>query len=309
MRRNDRQPTTSRRAGVGLAVVVAGLVGLAAPGAALGSNDSCTQTLSNAGTASGGSVRDVMCGTSGNDTLLGRGGNDELRGFAGEDILNGGIGDDELLGSGGRDELDGESGSDTLNGSSGDDTLLGGTGNDVITGGTGDDIHKGEDGNDTLVTRDGTLDLLTNCGAGTDSLDMDLIDAGILPGGLISSLTSCEQVTIGAVNEGPNVAISPRSRRVRSDGSTFVRVRCPPSLPIRCKGTLKLQLATRRSLRRKAPRTRYSIRAGKSKRIRVRLSRRDRRTLRRARGVVTSVEKGQHGKKTTIQTVKLRARR
>ena len=102
-----------------------------------------------------------------------------------------------------------------------------------------------------------------------------------------------------------------RSRRVGRDGRTTVRLRCPRSLPARCKGRLKLQLGTRRSLRRTAPKAHYSIRPGKTRAVDVRLSRRDRHKLgrhRRAEGVVTSVEAGQHGEKTTVQTVKLKLR-
>lgn len=302
----------------GYAAAMAALLALALPGTAGSSADECTQTLSNAGTSIGSSGRDVICGTSGNDTLEGRGGNDELRGFGGVDSLNGGIGNDELFGSVGDDDLFGESGADRLNGSSGNDFFRGGSGNDVLIGGTGGDTFGGGDGNDSLLARDGDLDTSFDCGAGTDSLDLDLVDAAGfgLSLGLFASFTFvvCEDVTVGAVNEGPNVSISDRPRRVGEDGRTSVRLRCPTSLrrPSRCKGRLKLQLATRRSLRRSAPRTRYSLRPGRARRISVRLSSRDRRRLRQTRrsnGVVTSVEAGQHGPKTTVRRVALRVRR
>jgi hypothetical protein len=71
-----------------------------------------------------------------------------------------------------------------------------------------------------------------------------------------------------------------------------------------------LQRRTSRSLRGRAPSARYSLRPGYAKGISVLLPRRDRRALRRdgrATGVLTSLEAGQHGEKTTIQTVTLRA--
>jgi hypothetical protein len=165
----------------------------------------------------------------------------------------------------------------------------------------------GEDGNDFIQARDGDVDRI-NCAAGHDTADLDLVDTP-----QFGVFLACEAIFVGAVDEGPNVAISEGTRRVGEDGRTTVRLRCPASLqqPPRCKGKLKLQLRTRRSLRRKAPRTDYTIRPGETRSIDVRLSHRDRRKLHRhhrADGVVTSVEAGQHGDKTTTQTVKLRLR-
>jgi hypothetical protein len=312
---------TSVRTAPALAVTaLLALVGL--PGTASGSTDPCTQTRSSPGESFGSSVRDVMCGTSGRDTLRGRGGNDELRGLGGDDVLNGGIGNDEFFGAAGIDHLQGESGNDRLNGGPSEDELEGGSGNDVLVGDSGeDDTFFAGDGDDTLRARDGESDGRLGCGDGTDNVDVDLIDALFLggpplPGAFLAHLllNGCENVTIGAVNEGPNVAISGRSRRVGTDGLTSVRLRCPRSLrnPSRCRGRLKLQLATRRSVRRRAARTRYSIRPGTSRLVRVRLPRHDRRGLRlrrRANGLITSVEAGQHGRKTTLKTIRLRARR
>lgn len=152
------------------------------------------------------------------------------------------------------------------------------------------------------------------CGGGVDVVDMDLVDAVTYDPPLLLVLGGCEGFVVGAVDEGPNVVIAARSRPVGQDGRTSVRLRCPASLlePPRCEGTLKLQLSTRSSLRRTTTLTHYSIHPGQSRSVRVRLSHADRRTLRargRASGVVTSVEMGQHGKKTTVQTIGLAARR
>jgi RTX calcium-binding nonapeptide repeat (4 copies) len=251
------------------------------------SDDPCANTGS---VLIGGQERNVFCGTSGNDTLRGNGGNDELRGEGGNDLLEGGADNDEVRGG------------------AGDDTLTGGSGRDTLSGASGDDL---------LQARDGEAERALGCGSGADTINLDLVDAAVFLidfGFTLSILAGCDAIRVGAVNEGPNVVISGRPRRVSEDGRTSVRLRCPASLqqPSRCRGRLRLQLRTRGSLRRRAPRTRYSIRPGRSRRVSVRLSRRDRRTLRRrrrARGVVTSVEAGQHGRKTTVQTINLRARR
>ena len=123
-------------------------------------------------------------------------------------------------------------------------------------------------------------------------------------------LVHCEHITVGAINEGPNVSISGRAATVRSGGQTSVRLSCPTSLrePPRCQGTLKLQLATRSSLGHTVPGTSYNLLPGQSRAVGVRLSSRDQRSLRkrhRANGVVRSVETGQHGKKTTVKTLEL----
>ena len=276
MRRDSQQPVL-RGGLLAVAALVASLA-LAGPSAA--------QTLCEfSGSGNGTSGEDIMCGTSGPDTIFGREGNDTLVGGGGNDTLNGGLGSDRLAG---------------------------GSGRDVLAGGPGSDSHAGDGGNDSIFAREGTADGIT-CGSGdADAVDMDLLDAAFFVGTSLSA--GCEDVNVGAVNEGPNVVISGRPRRVDKNGRTRVRLRCPASLqvPSRCRGKLKLQLRTRQSLRRKVARVRYSIAPGQARRVRVRLSRRDRRSLRRRRrvpGVVTSVEAGQHGKKTTVETVRLSARR
>jgi RTX calcium-binding nonapeptide repeat (4 copies) len=328
-----RPRIAARRWSVGgafaLAALLAGAV-LAATSASQ-SDKPCTATGSN---LNGGPADNVFCGTSGNDLLKGNRGDDELRGFAGNDNLQGGADSDQLFGGDGDDRLFGAT---ETGGGDGKDVLVGGTGNDELVGGAADDRLFGEDGNDTLTgeagndffvggagndlleARDGGLDGFPlgqfinhlSCGSGQDTLDMDLVDAAVYFTNAVSLVSACETINVGAVNEGPNVVIARRALRVSEDGRTAVRLRCPASLrqPPRCRGRLRVQLATRRSLRRRAPRTRYTLLPGQARTIPVRLSRADRRTFRRrgrARGVVTSVEVGEHGDKTTVQTVALR---
>ena len=311
MSRTDHRRTWRCAAG-GSLLAVALLLAVGAYNAPA-SSDPCTQTLSNPGTSIGSSGRNVICGTNGDDRLEGRGGNDELRGFGGEDVLLGGTGEDELFGAGGEDSLSGEDGSDTLNGGSGGDDLNGGNAGDTLIGGSGMDSIGGRAGNDFINVRDGELDGWS-CGDGTDTLQADLVDAFVDTVSFFVLVRGCEAYTVAAVDEGPTVSISSRSRRLSRAGRTRVRLSCPASLtqPSRCEGRLKLQLSSPRSLRRRAPRTRYSIGPGQSQNVSVRLSRRDRRTVNRrgrASGAATSVEEGEHGTKTTVETIKLRTRR
>lgn len=246
----------------------------------------CTQTGSS---VTGGSGPDVLCGTSGGDVLNGKDGDDELRGAGGNDSLNGGPGDD---------------------------ALVGGNGNDTLTGDFGFDSVDAGDGNDSVRLRDGELDNVgaMTCGFGTDSLDIDLKDKQALTAvdGLslfITVLTrSCENVTVGAFGEGPNVTVSGHSLSVGKDGRTAVRLHCPGSLDISCEGSLRLGIPTKTKKVVREPLTHYSIGAGASRSIRVRLSSHDRRVLNRKRhadGLVLSIEKGHLGDKTTSKTLAL----
>jgi hypothetical protein len=87
-----------------------------------------------------------------------------------------------------------------------------------------------------------------------------------------------------------------------------VRLHCPGSLDIPCDGSLRLGIPIRSKRAVREPLSRYSIGAGKSRSVRVRLSSHDRRILNRRRhanGLVLSIEKGHLGDKTTAKTVKL----
>ncbi len=194
---------------MGVAAVVAALACGFVPAAASASDDPCTATGSN---LIGGPSRNVFCGTSGNDVLLGNSGDDELRGFDGNDTLDGG---------------------------SDNDLLNGGSGNDSLTGGIGIDIALGEGGNDRLHLRDGEVDnVVQSCGSGTDSLDMDLADvASLAITGISLLFLACENITVGAIHEGPNVVISGRSLRVGKNGRAAARLRCPSWLDIPCGGS------------------------------------------------------------------------
>jgi hypothetical protein len=257
------------------------------PGNAMASNAACTQLGSR---LQGTSGHDVLCGTLGDDVLNGNGGDDELRGFGGNDLLNGGDGYDQM------------------NGGRGNDTLIAGPGFDC----SGLNQVGGE-GNDRFEYRDGTPDAdgcgfgffePPGCGNGVDQVDMDLLDF-VQGDALALFLSDCESFVVGAVHEGPNLVISGGSLKVRS-GRTSVQLRCPRSLDIRCKGTLRLGIPSK--TKRSQPITHYSIRPGHSLNVSVALNQHDRTALarsHRAAGGVLSVEKGHFGNKTTFKQVTL----
>lgn len=233
----------------------------------------------------------------------------EAGGGAGNDRLDGGPSNDVLNGSNGDDVLEGGEGTPT-----GNDELRGGTGRDILAGRDGRDNVFGEDDDDTIFARDGVADGFIACGDGSfDFADIDLKD--IDANG--TKVTSCERVTQGAVNEGPNVRISRRSLRLSRSGVVGVRLACPGSLSSPCAARLRLRTgqAVRVGGRRRrvalGSRT-YRIAPGKAKVVRVRLSARNQqlvRRLRRVRVSARSVEAGQFGPKTTITPFVVKASR
>ena len=84
-----------------------------------------------------------------------------------------------------------------------------------------------------------------------------------------------------------------------------------PKLPRRTSGPCAGELTVARSADKQGEPKGYSIEAGDSEKVKARLSRNDRRKLSR-RGELTasatSVEQGEFGDKTTVQTLELEAR-
>ena len=212
--------------------------------------------------------------------------------------VNAGSGDDSVRGNlVGKDHVVGISGADTIRGFGGDDHLEGSTGNDTIRGDGGADLLEGGDGNDSLRARESSDESqavkdTVRCGSGNDFIEGDLKD----------TFTSCEQRDIAPVGETPNVKITAKTLRVTRNGRVRVRLACPRGVgSLGCKGRLRLD---------SSPRVRYSIRAGRRKTVTLTLSARAVRRLRgkRRRGVLTSLEKGRKGPKTTVRNPRLRVR-
>ncbi len=233
-------------------------------------------------TNTGGSLDDSLCGTSA------------------ADVMSGGAGNDSMFGRAGNDTMNGDSGKDIVRGEAGNDILVGGSGaNDSLVGGSG---------NDQLRFRDAELDSFapfTDCGDGTDSISMDLVDFAVLG---IFAFGSCESVTVGAVNEGPNVVISRQTPKIQDNGKVPVRLSCPDSLAAPCAGTLQLGSSEQRQGKQKA----YSLAPGASHKVTARLSQKDRRKLSQGgklTAAAASIEQGEFGDKTTVQTLELRGKR
>lgn len=221
-----------------------------------------------------------VTGGGGTNQLTGSSSANTLTGGPKVDILQGGLGNDHLIGN------------------AGNDTLRGGPGADTIDGGLGADQFDGGPDNDVLQMRDGEPERASSCGDGVDFVSIDLRD---------SAPPDCEQIDQGAVNEGPNVGISTRTLKVDRQGRATVKLACPRKVR-RCAGRLTLELFRGQAARSAAGGTRYAIRKGKSKLVAVHLSGADRRALshtRRPRGRIESIERGDHGPKTTIRIVRL----
>jgi Ca2+-binding RTX toxin-like protein len=237
-----------------------------------------------------GVTDDVLEGRGGNDRLSGEGGNDLVSGGDGNDTLNGGAGPDSVQGGNGNDSMTASDGNDTFSGGAGDDTMEGGTSIDRFIGGAGADSADARDGNAETV----------GCGTEVDFADVDLRD---------NVADDCENVDRGAVKEGPNVRIATGTLTLGRGGRARVRVTCPAKLSLPCRGRLSLGLFSGKRRSASSGGTRYSIAHGGSKRVAVALSARDRRALgarHKARGQLTSIERGVHGRKTTVRVVALR---
>jgi RTX calcium-binding nonapeptide repeat (4 copies) len=124
----------------------------------------------------GGAGGDVLYGGAGNDTLRGGTGNDRIFGGSGNELIAGNAGHDRIFGGVGNDRVFGNAGNDKIDGGAGDDTLDGGDGNDTIDGGDGLDVMTGGTGDDTIVGSTGQA----YGGMGNDSLTML---TGLLYGG------------------------------------------------------------------------------------------------------------------------------
>jgi Ca2+-binding RTX toxin-like protein len=248
----------------------------------------------------GNDAVNILDGGPGNDTVDGRGGDDEIFGGVGNDTLIGGPGNDTLSGDPGDDNLQGGDGADSLNGGDGTDQLDGGPGADSLAGGPGDDTavyssrskavsvstdgadNDGEAnerdqvrlsvesvktgaGNDTINVRDGVTGKVS-CGAGRDSVVSDQSDTVASDCELKNALSSLATCTI---TSDPT--------RMSRRGTIRVRVRCPAG----GKATLSLRTVGRAKKAKKLGSKRFTLKAGKRKTVRIKLSGRARRLVKK----------------------------
>src|SRR2546425_3684340 len=242
-------------------------------------------------------------GGTGNDILIGNAaGGGRLDGGPGNDIVDGGLGSGNTLYGG--------PGNDILKpGRGGHNLVIGGGGNDTVdySSRTKDvfvDLNSGHDsgekgdqdsiatdiatvktgsGNDTIDAVNGRADSIF-CGRGIDTVFADQID---------QVAADCENVTRGGVSvsaSSSRCAISARSVTMTARGVVGVRIKCP----FKASGTLTLETAhsVRSSARSKhlkglrLGRKKFRIsRAGRATIVRVKLSGKGRRLVRRQKHV------------------------
>jgi hypothetical protein len=283
----------------------------------------------------GGVFSDSLDGGNGNDQLFGGAGDDQLTGAGGADEIDGGAGHDSVsfitTGLGLTVRLDGEANdgfagegdnytsievvtggpaNDVLVGSDAAETLRGAAGNDQVTGGGGVDSLSGGDGDDLIDAREGTRDTVS-CGSGQDEVVADLVDAVLLRGALSPRVRSrrpeCERVERFAADDGPPARAVGRRVRIARDGSLGVRVACPRTARVRCRG--RLSLADPRRPGRALAAAAYDIRRGRSALIELELSAGEATRL-RARGAVAALtrERGasKKGPRSSLQILVVR---
>jgi len=217
---------------------------------------------------------------------------------------------EHLVGTAGNDVFTGSAAPNPLEGLGGNDTLRGGDGGDTLDGGLGADVLSGQGGGDLLLARDGVDDqsnAAMSCGREivfgrvTDRVVADLKDDDTRP-----IPADCESVDQSDRREGPNVVVRSRSVSVGRDGVLSVRLSCPRKLRRSCSGTLASRVDKRGT--GFGRRTRYSIRPGRSARVKTRLRASQRAAARRrgARVLVRSLERGLLGTKTTLRPLPAR---
>jgi len=315
--------------------VTVSLDGVANDGSpALNETDNAT-TVENIGGSQG---NDLLIGDAGPNWLIGSNGNDELRGNDGNDTFTGGPGADVLRGGAGLDSADwppqdgpgpvtvtqdtaagdgfagendlvgtdiekltGTASNDILRGGSARNELIGQAGNDIISGGLGNDTVDAGAGNDKIGVRDGLLDIVT-CGSGTDQVVADKID---------KLAADCEQVSYGFTYSGSKTTVFPADKQVKL---VTVPLSCPAVLASTCSldvtlVSLKPKLA--RTAATTLGRVHVTLAAGRSRKVKVRLTVAGRRALRRSgrvRARLTIDPRGLPGAATQTRTVVLRGR-
>jgi hypothetical protein len=221
-----------------------------------------------------------------------------------------------------------------LTGGAGNDTLTGGPGDDTIDGGPGADVQNGGPGNDSFVARDGSVDRI-DCGGGADGGSADTYDAvgsdcesvalaAYDPGQAASTDPSAPPTTTGALVNLAPPTIPVQTAAVTAKGVALVRVICPADAGS-CKGSVDLVVAdgtepahnkVAAARRRKMTRighAKFAADAGAKPIVHVRLNRRGRQRILRARHthcrVVVTTRSATGKVVTTTQSITLRPRR
>ena len=210
--------------------------------------------------------------------------------------VTGGLTNDKITGSTANNSLVGDTGNDNLSGSFGNDVVLGGRGSDTMSGGEGTDDMDAVDGDADIV----------QCGGGSGDLaELDLKDR-LSP----VSAHGCESVEKFPIDVQPPLRIIARPARMADDGTVRLRVHCRSSS--RCSGVLRLSSTGKLAGRQRKLGTRgYKVRGRSRAVIALRLTRANRRLVRRARklqATATARERDHRGRpKTAIVRLRLSA--
>jgi hypothetical protein len=260
---------------------------------------------------------DVVMGGPGADTLTGGVGDDQLEGAEDDDVLDGASGSDTLNGNAGRDTIRGSDGADTATGGAGGDLLFGGIEDDRLTGGgagatsadPGDRVD-GEDGSDVVAGGPGRDALFG--GAGDDRVLMgprgDAVDAGADDDAVIATDRAAGAIACGT---GEDAVAPDRRDRVQIDCETIERpVRCPARWRSRCTVSATLSTTGRRA--RVLGEGAVRVQRGRTRTLRVPLSRRGQAIVRRARQIdarlAVDYRAGTHHRRAVSTTFSLHAR-
>ncbi len=286
-----------------------------------------------------GGARDFLYGSTGDDVLDAGAGADTIEGGDGHDradysartaplvvALDGVAGDGEagetdnltqsieaVTGGAAGDRLTGGSGANVLSGGGGNDTLSGGAGDDLLDGGSGRDLLDGGADADVLRSADGESDE-DRCGAGSDMVFPDASD---------TIAADCERPPGAPGTATPGVGATldllPSVMQLTAAGALQVRIYCGLSAGV-CTGGVNAAI---QPMRRRAAGAgvstesvtaaggkNFSVRAGESKVIDVKISRNGRRRVlheKKARFRISAVTRSGGRTTTARKTVTVKA--
>jgi Ca2+-binding RTX toxin-like protein len=224
---------------------------------------------------------------------------------------------ENLIGSRGGNDIVGTNGPNVIEGGNGDDTIVALGGEDTLVGGVGRDTLDGGAGADKLNARDEVPDVVscgtergvkggpfaTNKLSAVDSLDADPRDR---------IANDCETVDITTNGDDPTVAIRGSSFTVGTGGSVTFALSCPRETDDGCSGRLaaRLSRSVKIPARAGSSGTRYSIRPGRSRHVKVKLPASDRNLLARRPGVSAALLlTSREGVRNVVRLVRVRYRR
>jgi Ca2+-binding RTX toxin-like protein len=233
-----------------------------------------------------GSDIEKIEGTRSNDVFNGSAGPDNFEGDTGNDEIHGGGGNDDLYGGGSDDSIFGDAGNDKLQGANGADRVDGGAGLDQIYGDIGSCSFSCSFDADQLFASDGERDAV-DCGGGADRAEVDQLDV----------VAFCAEVIRQSVNPTPNGGIakasfagSKRSIRVSRTGRFSYRFRGGAGLAGKAVFASAGKVTVSRRARVTLAKKSFTVPGSGTVTVKVRLSRKNMRVLRRNRAIKTKVK-------------------